>query len=276
MTASVVMTAPLAAAAGARPDSARPTTSATSAVAASTATSGTVSVDLEGDNWKFQLGDDPAYADPGFDDSGWTPSSVPNDGAAFASYDGFAWFRLKFKLPASAEGANLVASLGFIDDVDEAYLNGKRIGGSGVMPPNPSSQWFEKRLYPVPAGAPVFGGENVLAVRVYDMNGGGGWYAGPVGIFSKDAVRQTVYGITGGHHRRSCHREADAPRALGAGSSEEGVGRRQCECLSGHPRRLLLPRRPHEGAACAGDPFVVGSVGHLDPHRQRGRGRRRG
>ena len=29
------------------------------------------------------------------------------------------------------------------------------------------------------------------------MTGGGAWYAGPVGIFSKDAVRQTVYGITG-------------------------------------------------------------------------------
>jgi hypothetical protein len=43
----------------------------------------------------------------------------------------------------------------------------------------------------------VFGGQNTLAVRVYDMSGGGGWYSGPVGIFSKDAVRANVYGITG-------------------------------------------------------------------------------
>lgn len=157
----------------------------------------TVSVDLERDDWRFRLGDDPSWAAPGLDDSGWTRTSVPNDGAAFASYDGFGWFRLSFDLPAEAAGANLVASLGFIDDVDEAFLNGQRIGGSGVMPPNASSQWFEKRLYPVPAGAPVFGGRNVLAVRVYDMNGGGGWYDGPVGIFSKDAVRANVYGITG-------------------------------------------------------------------------------
>lgn len=156
----------------------------------------TVSIDLEG-TWKFTKGDDPAYAAPGFDDSAWSDIQVPGDGTPFASYDGFGWYRLDFTLPAEAEGTNLVASLGFLDDVDEAFLNGVRIGGSGTMPPAASSQWFEKRLYPVPADAPNFGGENTLAVRLYDMNGGGGWYQGPVGIFSKDAVRQNVYGIDG-------------------------------------------------------------------------------
>ncbi|MDY0908459.1 alpha/beta hydrolase-fold protein [Microbacterium sp. CFBP9034] len=156
----------------------------------------TVSIDLEG-TWKFVKGDSPAYADPGFDDSAWADIQVPGDGTPFASYDGFGWYRLDFTLPAEAQGTNLVASLGFLDDVDEAFLNGVRIGGSGTMPPAASSQWFEKRLYPVPADAPNFGGENTLAVRLYDMNGGGGWYGGPVGIFSKDAVRENVYGITG-------------------------------------------------------------------------------
>ncbi len=156
----------------------------------------TVSIDLEG-TWKFTKGDDPAFSDPAFDDSAWSDIQVPGDGTPFASYDGFGWYRLDFTLPAEAAGTNLVASLGFLDDVDEAFLNGTPIGGSGTMPPAASSQWFEKRLYPVPAEAPNFGGENTLAVRLYDMNGGGGWYAGPVGIFSKDAVRANVYGITG-------------------------------------------------------------------------------
>ncbi|WP_405371954.1 MULTISPECIES: alpha/beta hydrolase-fold protein [unclassified Microbacterium] len=170
-----------------------PVAGATSAPAPA---AGSVSLDLEG-TWKFTTGDDLAYAQPGFDDSSWSDIVVPGDGAPFADYDGFAWYRLDFTLPAGAQGTNLVASLGFLDDVDEAYLNGKRIGGSGTLPPAASSQWFEKRLYPVPADAPVFGGENTLAVRLYDMNGGGGWYEGPVGIFSKDAVRANVYGITG-------------------------------------------------------------------------------
>ena len=161
-------------------------------------TTSTVNIDLAGD-WKFQLGDDPSWSDPGFDDSSWSTLQVPEvDGAPqFADYDGFGWYRLTFDLPASADGTNLVASLGFIDDVDEAYLNGVKIGGSGLMPPEPKSQWFQHRLYPVPADAPLFGQSNTLAVRVYDMSGGGGWYQGPVGLFSKDAVRDTVYGISG-------------------------------------------------------------------------------
>ena len=158
----------------------------------------TVNIDLAGD-WKFQLGDDPSWSSPGFDDTSWSTLQVPEvDGAPqFADYDGFGWYRLTFDLPASADATNLVASLGFIDDVDEAYLNGVKIGGSGLMPPEPKSQWFQQRLYPVPAEAPLFGQSNTLAVRVYDMSGGGGWYQGPIGLFSKDAVRDTVYGISG-------------------------------------------------------------------------------
>jgi enterochelin esterase-like enzyme len=163
-----------------------------------TGQSTSVALDLSGE-WRFSLGDDPTWAQPGFDDSGWDTVVVPEvDGAPqWETYDGFGWYRLTFDLPASADGANLVASLGFIDDVDEAFLNGVRIGGSGSMPPNPQSQWFEQRLYPVPADAPVFGGSNTLAVRVYDMSGDGGWYKGPIGLFSKDTLRETVYGISG-------------------------------------------------------------------------------
>lgn len=158
----------------------------------------TVALDLAG-TWRFSLGDDPAWAEPAFDDSAWTTLQVPEvDGAPqFTGYDGFGWYRLSFDLPADAAGANLVASLGFVDDVDEAFLNGVRIGGSGSMPPQAESQWFEQRLYPVPAGAPVFGGTNTLAVRVLDMSGDGGWYKGPIGLYSKDALREEVHGITG-------------------------------------------------------------------------------
>ncbi|MDH6236724.1 alpha/beta hydrolase-fold protein [Cryobacterium sp. CG_9.6] len=158
----------------------------------------TVNLDLSG-QWQFSLGDDLAWAAPAFDDSAWSAVDVPQIGGGeqFADYDGFGWYRLTFDLPAGAEGTNLVASMGFMDDVDEVYLNGARIGGSGSLPPNAKSQWFEQRSYPVPADAPVFGGTNTLAVRLYDMSGGGGWYQGPVGLFSKDALRETVLGISG-------------------------------------------------------------------------------
>ena len=157
-----------------------------------------VAIDLEG-AWRFSTGDEDAWADPDFDDSAWEEVQVPTDGGqdVFDDYDGFAWFRLAFDLPEGIEGVNLVASMGFIDDADIAYLNGVEIGRTGVMPPDSDSQWFERRLYPVPAEAPVVGGRNVLAVRINDFTGGGGWYRGPVGLFSKTSLREVVYGITG-------------------------------------------------------------------------------
>jgi enterochelin esterase-like enzyme len=157
-----------------------------------------VDLDLTG-QWQFSLGDDLAWADPTFDDASWTAVEVPEVGGGrqFDDYDGFAWYRLTFDLPAEADGTNLVASMGFLDDVDEVYLNGTRIGGSGSLPPAAESQWFEQRLYTVPADVPVFGGSNTLAVRLYDMTGGGGWYQGPVGLYSKDALREQVSGISG-------------------------------------------------------------------------------
>lgn len=156
-------------------------------------------LDLEGE-YRMELSDDPAYADPAFDDAGWTVTTVPSqDGheGAWDDFDGVGWFRRSFVLPAEAEGQNLVLSAGFLDDADETYLNGVLVGRSGSFNPDGDSQWFERRLYPVPAGVLEFGGTNVLAVRVDDFSGGGGWYKGPVGLFSKERLRQEVYGIAG-------------------------------------------------------------------------------
>jgi putative cell wall-binding protein len=154
------------------------------------------SLDLAGD-WRFALGDDLAWADPDFDDSGWETREVPREGgqADFDSYDGFAWFRLTFELPADARGANLIAALGRIDDADATYLNGVEIGSTGSFSPDRDSQWFAERLYPVPADLPRYGGENVLAIRMEDQAGGGGIYSGPIGLFSKAALRVAQYGI---------------------------------------------------------------------------------
>lgn len=161
------------------------------------ATTQDFALDLAGDTWRLKTGDDVAWSRPRFDDSGWETAQVPQEGGqpVFANYDGYAWFRLEFTLPASAQGTPLVAALGGIDDADVTYLNGQRIGSTGTFPPDDDSQWFEQRLYPVPASVPRFGATNVLAVRMNDFTGGGGWYAGPVGLYSKAALRETFYGL---------------------------------------------------------------------------------
>ena len=154
-------------------------------------------LDLEGE-FRFIQGDDAAYKDPGFDDSGWDTVTVPDTSLnqGFDNYNGYAWFRKTFTLPAEAEGLNLIGAMGYIDDADEIYLNGVLIGASGTVDSPRKSAWFERRTYTVPAEAPNYGGDNVLAVRMYDMSGGGGWYKGPIGLFSKARLRAEVYGIT--------------------------------------------------------------------------------
>ena len=82
-------------------------------------------LDLSG-NWKFSIGDKPGWANPDFDDRNWESIRVPApwESRGFHGYDGYAWYRTSFTLPASTGGDNLYLSLGYIDDVDEVYLNG--------------------------------------------------------------------------------------------------------------------------------------------------------
>jgi hypothetical protein len=56
------------------------------------------SIKLDGP-WKFQLGDDPKWADPAFDDSSWTTVSLsqPLTSQGIESYTGFAWYRLRLE-----------------------------------------------------------------------------------------------------------------------------------------------------------------------------------
>jgi len=152
------------------------------------------SVDLAGQTWKFRTGDDLAWTAPGFDDASWQDRVVPDDWntTAEANYNGFAWYRIAFNLPARPIGmtdAAVIANMGFIDDADTTYLNGVAIGSTGAFPPSFDSAWDEPREYYPPDGLLVWGGRNVIAVRMYDGTGGGGFYKGPIGLFSKATLR---------------------------------------------------------------------------------------
>ena len=158
-------------------------------------------LDLEGEYRMITGEDDPSFAEPDFDDSSWVTTTVPTDDGhegVWDDFDGIGWFRRSFDLPAAADGLNLVLSAGFMDDADETFINGQLVGRSGEFSGSENgsdSQWFERRLYPVPEGVLNFGGSNVIAVRVDDFSGGGGWYEGPVGIFSKERLREEVYEV---------------------------------------------------------------------------------
>ncbi|MFI5937261.1 alpha/beta hydrolase-fold protein [Actinoplanes sp. NPDC051494] len=162
----------------------------------SCATTGSVDfgVDLAGPGWRFRTGDDPAFADPGYDDSAWTAWTVPDNWGAsdLSTYDGFAWYRRTFTLPQRPAGvpdAAVVAALGQLDDADQSFLNGTEIGRTGGFPPSFDSTWEVPREYYPADGLLRWGATNVIAIRVYDGTGGGGLYQGPIGLFSKSRLR---------------------------------------------------------------------------------------
>ncbi len=144
-------------------------------------------IDLRG-YWKFNIGDNLEWADPHFNDERWddifVPSAWENEG--FHGYDGYAWYRVGFGLDLSENRANeLYLDLGYIDDVDEVYVNGKLIGLTGTFPPRFYTAYNSRRFYYIPNDVLNLNGINTLAVRVYDTVLDGGILSGRVGIYSK-------------------------------------------------------------------------------------------
>src|SRR5205823_2236608 len=120
--------------------------------------------------WRLRTGDDPRYATREFDEDTWETVPVPKpwEEAGHPDYDGYAWYRTRFPLPPAPAGRPAYLELGKVDDVDETFLNGVKLGATGAFPPNYRSEWQAYRRYRIPVDALNWGGENVLAVRVYD------------------------------------------------------------------------------------------------------------
>jgi sialate O-acetylesterase len=73
--------------------------------------------------------------------------------------------------------------MGYIDDVDEVYVNGNFVGFGGSFPPNYFTAYHLERKYNVPDKYWNFGGENVIAVRVFNAELSGGIIRGKIGIY---------------------------------------------------------------------------------------------
>ncbi len=132
---------------------------------------------------------DKAYADVGisaeatlavataFDDHAWLSYAVPNNWESYGAgweIDGEAVFRVNVEMPATTVGKDLEISLGAIDDFDDTFFNGELIGR---IDKNVLGYWTVERVYHVP-GRLVVAGTNVIAVRIFDHFGGGG-FVGP-------------------------------------------------------------------------------------------------
>lgn len=149
--------------------------------------------------WKFSIGDDPAWSSPTFPDDDWERIAVPSswEEEGFHGYNGYAWYRTSFRVPKQHIGTQMYLSLGYIDDADEVYLNGKLLGFSGGFPPHYYTAYNAARRYLIPDELIRDNGENVIAVRVYDSQLNGGIVGGRIGLMTRKTSVQMVRDLQG-------------------------------------------------------------------------------
>lgn len=109
-------------------------------------------------------------------DQSWQKMKVPGawEGQQLPDFDGEVWFRNNFTVDAADAGKPAELSLGPIDDNDVTYINGTRVGSTNL--------YSADRVYQVPAGI-LKAGKNVIAVKIQDTGGGGGFTGDPSDLF---------------------------------------------------------------------------------------------
>lgn len=110
------------------------------------------------------------YISINYDDVHWKSMKIPNwFSGPLQNFDGIIWFRKSFELTKVEENITYTLSLGGIDDNDETYLNGVKIGRT--------QDWTKKRNYVIPVDL-LKQGKNTISVEVFDGAGNGGIYGG--------------------------------------------------------------------------------------------------
>lgn len=104
-----------------------------------------------------------------FDDANWSMLKVPEiwESQGLPTFDGVVWYRYSFTLNDDQLSNDISLNLGTIDDNDQTYVNGELIGETRA--------WDKQRHYSIPKSV-LKKGKNVIAVKVLDTGGGGGFY----------------------------------------------------------------------------------------------------
>lgn len=115
------------------------------------------------------------WMNPELDEKDWESIKVPAvwEDHFKETYDGWGWYRTHFTLSSSLKGKTILLDLGQIDDADWTYLNGVFVGSE--------NGWQKFRRYAIKPDDPIysalnFGGDNVIAIQVFDGGGTGGLY----------------------------------------------------------------------------------------------------
>jgi beta-galactosidase len=138
---------------------------------------GTLRINLVPGAWKYALGDLEAWKNLHEFDGNWDLITLPeavNSRELNAPF--YSWYRKGVKIPKMVKGKKINLNLGKIKDADQTYFNGVLIGSTGAMPPAFEGAAELPRVYEIPEHLINFDGKNVVAIRVYSLDGQGGMY----------------------------------------------------------------------------------------------------
>jgi sialate O-acetylesterase len=118
-------------------------------------------------------------SDKGLEEKWYSPDYKPVDWMSFIApgywenqglkdYDGVVWMRKEFNIPSQLAKKDLVVNLEIMDNFDKTYFNGVEIG---------SVYWAAGRRTYIVAANLVKPGKNLIAIRIENPGGNGGFEA---------------------------------------------------------------------------------------------------
>ena len=117
--------------------------------------------------WRLHFGDDPAFAQPGYDDSHWMLHRIDKDwaSAGHKGYAGYAWYRMRVILPRGNEP--LAIAIYPPANAVEVYIDGALAGTIGRM--RPERVWTLLRdVYAIAVPAALNSRSVEVALRVWE------------------------------------------------------------------------------------------------------------
>ena len=105
---------------------------------------------------------------------------------------GSGYYAKTFTVPAEFDAKDLLLSIGYVDDRCEVFLNGTRVGATGMDEngqPTGDTTWAVYSCFEIDEALLNRGGENTVVVRAWNdlPFGAGGWYGGPTALYSRAA-----------------------------------------------------------------------------------------
>jgi len=144
----------------------------------------------------LRAGNPPGAPDPELDDREWTPVTADRSWHSQASgmrwrVGDDAWYRLRLVVSEDFTEHSWTLSAGFVGNISELWLNGRRLGGIGSFTVHEVTGQRTMHALPVPPGW-LRAGTNLFALRVRNIVGQGGMFGGPVGLFETGAFLPVI------------------------------------------------------------------------------------